>query len=60
MQFYCVTTLKHLPKMFKIEKKIISIYKGKNKDKCDSTNLSMSLFLNIIIYILAGLVLQWP
>lgn len=54
MQFYCVTTLKHLPEMFKIEK-IISIYKGKSKDKCDSTNLSMSLFLNIIIYILASL-----
>lgn len=53
MQFYCVTTLKHLPEMFKIEK-IISISKGKNKDKCDSTYLSMSLFLNIIIHILAS------
>lgn len=32
-------------------KKIILIYKGKNKDKCDFINLLMFLFLNIIIYI---------
>lgn len=28
---------KYIPEMFKFEK-IISIYKGKNKDKCDPTN----------------------